>query len=517
MSNGAIAEDVNHAAGSLKNDLEGNKQQKIASNCDEKDWSEKKWYHRYEQLIAFQRQNGHCDVPGTLKSLWRWVKTHRAFQERNVLRKDRKDLLDQLGFTWNGRSANEDKKWYRHYEKLVVFQRNHGHCNVRGGSKREVDKSLVTWVKNLRSNNNILPKDRRDLLDKIGFIWNVRCWNDDESISLDQKWNQQYGKLVDFHRKHGHSVVPCPYKEDKSLGRWVSRQRCSLIRPDRKVLMDQLGFVCRGAEEPKKQSLLLPSSPQEALPPAVTFPLSWDFMFEQLEKFKQTHGHVNILVINNNNAHDSWLAVWVKVQQQEVRDGLVERRRVKRLVDIGLSIDKVHKTKEHVDICVSKHTNADDPMVQMQEDKDPVDTLEEYRQVAAEQLVAFQQQRGHDQLNGEMPTKDGISSSDALSLPPATTTPFPLCLSDGIEFAVMCVPGSFLGLEFQSILVGNGCRVASIHHGSEAWQSGKIQVGDIVSKINGQSLSDFCYDAIMHLLRWELRQEVTFFRYHINS
>jgi hypothetical protein len=478
-----------------ENHPRGNKKRK-SINCD--DWKEKKWYHRYEQLVIFQRQNGHCLVPGKINSLWRWIKTQRVNYERNELRKDRKDLLDQLGFVWNGRSYHEDKQWYRHYEQLVAFQRNHGHFNVK--VMKEEDKTLVTWVRNLRSrptNNNILRQDRKDLLDKLGFIWEARTWNDD-SISWDQKWNQQYRKLTDFHRKHGHSVVPCSYKEDKSLGRWVSKQRCGLIRPDRKVLLDKLGFVFSSSphealppavtiplsvEEPKKQSLLLSSSQQEALSTAVTFSLSWDFMFVQLEKFKQTHGHVNI-PLRSNNAHDIRLAVWVKAQQQEARDGLVERRRVKRLVEIGLPIG---------------HQEDD-----RHEKKNPIAALEEYRDMAS----------GEEHQEQQTVDQGILSSSPQEALQPAMT--LPLNLSAGFEYSLIFDPGSItpLGLDLQPAIMSNGCRVVSIQHGGQAWQSGKIQVGDIVSKIHGQTLSDFCYDAIMYLLLRELRQEVTFFRTH---
>jgi hypothetical protein len=477
------SQDVHQATGSLKNYPRGNKQRKNI-NCD--DWKEKKWSQRYEELVIFQRQNGHCLVPGNINSLWRWVKTQRVNNERNIIRKDRKDLLDQLGFVWNGRSYHEDKQWYRHYEQLVAFQRNHGHFNVT--VMKEEDKSLVTWVRNLRSrptNNNLLRQDRKDLLDKLGFIWESRSWHDD-SISWDQKWNQQYRKLVDFHRQNGHCSVPCSYKEDKSLGRWVSKQRRSPIRRDRKVLLDQLGFVFLRSVETRPH--------EAALPPAVIFPLSWDFMFVQLEQFKQTHGHVNI-ALSSNNAHDLRLAVWVKAQQEKARDGLVERRRVKRLVEIGIPIGQD-------DVCASKQ-NAD--AVMAHEKKDPIAKLEEYREMASEEEHQEQQV-----------VYQGLLSSSPQEALPLVMVALPLNLSAGVEYSLIFEPCSStpLGLDLQPAVMGNGCRVVSIQHGGQAWQSGNIKVGDIVSKIHGQTLSDFCYDAIMYLLLRELRQEVTFFRPH---
>jgi hypothetical protein len=39
----------------------------------------------------------------------------------------------------------------------------------------------------------------------------------------NEKWNERYQQLVDFHRIHGHSVVPYHYKECPPLAWWVKR------------------------------------------------------------------------------------------------------------------------------------------------------------------------------------------------------------------------------------------------------------------------------------------------------
>jgi hypothetical protein len=92
---------------------------------------------------------------------------------------------------------------------------------------------------------------------------------------------------------------------------------------------------------------------------------------------------------------------------------------------------------------------------------------------------------------------------------------FPLDdISAGMEYDVIFEPAgaSPLGLGLEPIIMGNGCRVVSIQHVGQSWESGNIQVGDVVSKINGQLLRHFCYEAITYLLHLELRQEVTFCR-----
>jgi hypothetical protein len=53
--------------------------------------------------------------------------------------------------------------------------------------------------------------------------------------------------LVEIKRKSGHCMVPRRNKEDASLGIWVQTQRRnhnkSKMRPDRKELLDKIGFA----------------------------------------------------------------------------------------------------------------------------------------------------------------------------------------------------------------------------------------------------------------------------------
>jgi hypothetical protein len=53
---------------------------------------------------------------------------------------------------------------------------------------------------------------------------------DEQSIpihttNLNQKWQEQYDKLVSFQQQHGHCRVPYRYKNGLFLGWWVKSQR----------------------------------------------------------------------------------------------------------------------------------------------------------------------------------------------------------------------------------------------------------------------------------------------------
>jgi hypothetical protein len=208
---------------------------------------DKKWNKQFEQLVEFKQKNGHCMVPQNYEVdkylLGRWVDRQRTYQNNNKIRVDRKRILDEIGFTWKDNGAPsfkpDDKLWHKHCEKLVEFKRKKGHCFIP--YKYEQDKALGKWVAIQRNHHkkNKLRLERKHILDKIGF-----AWKDDGSES---KWNQQYEKICEFKRKHGHCLVPSKYEQDKSLGLWVNAQRKShknnKLRLDRKELLEQIGFT----------------------------------------------------------------------------------------------------------------------------------------------------------------------------------------------------------------------------------------------------------------------------------
>jgi hypothetical protein len=57
-----------------------------------------------------------------------------------------------------------------------------------------------------------LTKERMDLLDEIGFEWDV--------AKQTLPWQTRFEQMLEFKAKTGHCNVPRHYKEDPSLGEW---------------------------------------------------------------------------------------------------------------------------------------------------------------------------------------------------------------------------------------------------------------------------------------------------------
>jgi hypothetical protein len=147
------------------------------------------WQTKYETLVKFRNQTGHCLVPHSYQgnpSLAHWVKRQRyqyklmqQQQENNnktsTMTLERLGALEDIGFVWDSQAAT----WYERFYALQRFCDDHNHCNVPSNN---VDTQLATWVKCQRRQYKLLNKDmpsnmtvgRVKDLEALGFEWEVR-------------------------------------------------------------------------------------------------------------------------------------------------------------------------------------------------------------------------------------------------------------------------------------------------------------------------------------------------------
>jgi hypothetical protein len=156
---------------------------------------------------------------------------------------------------------------------------------------------------------------------------------------IGKKWNKQYEKLVEFKRKNGHCVVPSTYQEDMALGIWVSTQRKThannTIRPDRKNLLDELGFVWKADKS-----------------------AAWNKQYEKLVEFKRKNG---TCIVPRTYQEDLSLKWWVSKQRKTHADNIMRRDRMGLLHELGFAWgggnqDKIwHKQYEQLVEFKQKH------------------------------------------------------------------------------------------------------------------------------------------------------------------
>jgi hypothetical protein len=204
-----------------------------------------KWHERYNQLKAFHKRYGHCDVQYEWKKnpkLGGWVYEQR--RRKKALSKEKRKKLNSLNFRWSARHCSLIP-WENRYDQLVRFKKRFGHCNVPRNSRQY--KYLSNWVRVQRRNKNSMFNYRRKKLEMIGFIWQVRKDKDSLYRITEKLWNKWYKELVKFKRTHGHCIVTEKTSGNLQLAHWVSRQRHfrHKMPENRRKILDKIGFVWR--------------------------------------------------------------------------------------------------------------------------------------------------------------------------------------------------------------------------------------------------------------------------------
>jgi Helicase associated domain len=255
------------------------------------------WDEWYGRLLSFKDREGHCRVSYNHKEngvkLGVWVSEQRAFGSK--LSTERKRRLDSLGFVWDLLEV----KWDEGFNYLKLYYAREGHCRV-AFDHIEGSYRLGWWVNTQRGSRNKLPKERRDLLSNLNFIWDARS----------PKWNEGFSALKLFSRREGHCLVPAVHNENGfSLGRWVNGQRAGQksLSNARRQLLTEIGFVwdARAAK--------------------------WDEVFAALKAFSQREGHCRVPQAHKEGGFK--LHIWISTQRTKQKS--LSKERWERLDEIG--------------------------------------------------------------------------------------------------------------------------------------------------------------------------------------
>lgn len=183
-----------------------------------------RWNEKYERLLEFHKEWGHCIVPFFFEedpSLGHWVRRQRRMFKRGLLRPDRKDRLEEVEFEFDPCNADQnldDLQWNSMYQHLVEYKATYVDTNVK---QSQDDVGLQMWVLRQRRNRSILNEHRRKLLDDIGLRWT-------RARPRPVPWQGRFEEL----RDHVSSHETCSIKrnENPRLANWVSNQKWRIKR-----------------------------------------------------------------------------------------------------------------------------------------------------------------------------------------------------------------------------------------------------------------------------------------------
>ena len=203
--------------------------------------------------------------------------------------------------------------WDEFLGRLKAYRESHGNCNVP--SKWEGDPALASWIsaQRTRRNKGLLPQERIQRLDEIGFDW------DYQKTKADETWMKWYRVLCEYAHKHGNPHVPRTYSNRK-LASWVWKQR------QRK----------KGTLKIKGISDLM-TSDQEQLLRVINFRFdaheeAWIEKLAEIKAFHERHGHFEV---EEEEPSQKKLIGWVKSQRQDYSQGKLSTERQALLNEIG--------------------------------------------------------------------------------------------------------------------------------------------------------------------------------------
>jgi Sec7-like guanine-nucleotide exchange factor len=74
---------------------------------------EKQWMTMYEKLLEFEQEYNHCMVnPKYNEKLARWVSKQRKEFKEEIMSNERRELLEEVGFTWKIGTGKRDRDTY---------------------------------------------------------------------------------------------------------------------------------------------------------------------------------------------------------------------------------------------------------------------------------------------------------------------------------------------------------------------------------------------------------------------
>ncbi|WP_276347226.1 helicase associated domain-containing protein [Daejeonella sp. JGW-45] len=254
-------------------------------------------YLRLETAIKDTGLAGVFSDPGK-HELRDWL--NRQVLNRRHLQKVQFLKLDGLGIHWDV-PMSRDHAWEIMYNRLLAFNKEHGHCRVPYQWKE--DKQLALWVLRQRKQyaDGKMLSYREQLLKEIEFTWQVQDL-------YDAQWNDHYQELLGFYNRHGHFNVP---GSEKKLVSWMERQRLQkkkkFLSEERETRLNNIQFIWDFTAVKKK---------------------NWEGRYKELCEFKQIHGHSFVPV---NYKKNKSLGIWIALQRKLESKGKLPPEKIKKL------------------------------------------------------------------------------------------------------------------------------------------------------------------------------------------
>ncbi len=242
---------------------------------------------RVNQLRAYKQQHGHLNVKDSQdRGLINYCYRLRKAMDSDSLSKDQIKTLQDIGFeftkdTSRVKARRSMETFHQMVGELKGHKNKYGHLNV----KYRDYPALQVFCTRLRQSmaDNTLGEDKIQVLRGIGFEFTKVSHSTDVTKCPIERFHQRVEDLQAYKKKYGHINIRS--KHNRNLYEYCKKLRKAMENnnlPKEKVqILQGIGF------EFKEEASQVESRTRRSME-------SFYRGFEQLQAFKQVHGHCNV-------------------------------------------------------------------------------------------------------------------------------------------------------------------------------------------------------------------------------
>lgn len=217
------------------------------------------------------------------------------------------------------KSSDPNAEWNTLFQLAKSFYIQHHHLLIANDFQcdgRRLGRWIGTQRQNYRKGNNpFFTKERIELLESIGMVWNVK----------EAAWQEMWTELVRYKQINGTSRVPQSYvtPEGKQLGVWLNRQRMQhkrgTLSARRTEQLEQLDIVWNPELDRRE---------------------TWNRNYRLLKKYVSEHDGA-FPPLNDTTNDGIKLGQWLSNQRSNDKNGTLSIPRQNMLLKLGFFRDAV--------------------------------------------------------------------------------------------------------------------------------------------------------------------------------
>ncbi len=284
------------------------------------------WEMMYAHAKAYYEKHGNLEVPRRYKtedgySLGEWLVIQRRVykgESFGILTERQKKKLDAIGMRWDSAS---DMNWEKNFAAARKYYEDNGNLLMKALYTTEDGIRLGSWLSNIRTavstgreaQYKLITQERKELLNSIGMIWDVK----------EFLWEEKYSVAKKYFEDHGHLDIPDNYvaEDGMRLGKWIS------------YIRNQYNGKVAGAGKLTRQQI----DKLEAI--GMTWRSRyegfWFNVYKEAKTYFEEHDNLDV-PSTYKNEKGMQLGGWITRQREARAKGKLTEEKISLLDDIGM-------------------------------------------------------------------------------------------------------------------------------------------------------------------------------------